>query len=122
MEQRRYIAAPDGYLVVLREGDDVYNCLEDLMRREEMASATISGFGFASLARFGFYDHSKSVFLPGDFREVEITNLTGSLAWKDGDPSVHAHATGGDRSFADLARMADALGVRQAASRYNRGD
>lgn len=30
---------------------------------------------------------------------LELTSLTGTLAWKDGEPAVHLHGTAGDDSF-----------------------
>jgi uncharacterized protein len=95
----RSIATPTGHLMVLRQGDDVLAQLEDLMRAHDFASASIAGFGFVAKARFGFFDFDKGDYDPRDFEELEITGLTGTLAWKDGEPSIHAHAAGGDRDF-----------------------
>ena len=98
-EPRRYISTPSGLLLVLRQGDEVLASLEALMRDESIPSATVSGFGFVATARFGFFDFTKGDYDARDFQELEITALNGTLAWKDGAPSVHAHASGGDRNF-----------------------
>lgn len=98
-DARRYVATPTGHLMVLREGDEVIACLEALTRAENIPSASLSGFGFVEKARFGFFNHAKGAYDPGDFHRLEITNLNGTLAWKDGRPSVHAHASGGDVLF-----------------------
>jgi predicted DNA-binding protein with PD1-like motif len=45
-EPKRYIATPAGFLMVLRQGDDVFGRLEALMREEAISAAVISGFGF----------------------------------------------------------------------------
>jgi uncharacterized protein len=95
-EARRYLATPTGYLMVLREGDDVIACLEAMTQAEEVPSASVAGFGFVEKARFGFFNHDKGGYDPGDFHHLEITNLNGTLAWKEGQPSVHVHASGGD--------------------------
>lgn len=110
-DARRYIATPTGYLMVLREGDDVIACLEAITQAEDIPSASISGFGFVEKARFGFFNHGKGAYDPGDFRRLEITNLNGTLAWKDGRPSVHAHASGGDVLFGVVGGHALALTV-----------
>lgn len=95
----RYVPIPAGFLMVLREGDDVLACLKALIEAEDIPSASISGFGFVAEARFGFFDHDRGDYDPGEFRNLEITGMTGTLAWKDGAPSIHAHASGGDRDF-----------------------
>lgn len=96
----RYVKTPTGYLVVLKRGDDVFKHLEDLARREKVPSATLSGIGFLGEVSFGFYDFSKKEFDPKKtFNDVELSNLTGSIAWKEGAPSLHIHGTVGDRTF-----------------------
>jgi predicted DNA-binding protein with PD1-like motif len=95
----RYIPTSTGYLMLLHQGDDVLKHLEGLMRAEGVPSATVVGFGFVSLARFGFFDFERDAYDPREFADLEITGLNGSLAWKQGEPSIHAHACGGDAEF-----------------------
>jgi predicted DNA-binding protein with PD1-like motif len=98
-EPRRHIATPTGFLMVLRRGDDVFARLEALMREEAIPSAFISGLGFAGHVTFGFFDYEKKEYAPKTMNNLELTNLSGTLAWKDGEPSIHAHGTAGDDSF-----------------------
>ncbi|MBV9655144.1 MAG: DNA-binding protein [Acetobacteraceae bacterium] len=98
-EPRRYIPTPTGFLIVLRRGDDVFAELATLMREQSVPSATIFGFGFAGEVTFGFYDFDRKEYRPKVFHELEVTNLTGTLAWKEGQPAIHAHGTAGDASF-----------------------
>jgi len=85
--------------MVLRQGDDVFARLEALMRAEAIPSASIGGLGFAGCVTFGFFDYEKKEYRPKTMHDLELTNLTGTLAWKDGEPSLHAHGTAGDDSF-----------------------
>jgi len=98
-EHVRHIATPSGFLMVLRQGDDVLARLEELMLAEDIASASIMGFGFVSKARFGFFDFDRGDYEPRDFVDLEITGLAGTLAWMYGIPAIHAHASGAGRSF-----------------------
>jgi predicted DNA-binding protein with PD1-like motif len=98
-EHLSHISTPTGFMMVLCEGDDVIARLETLMRDETIPSASVAGFGFVALARFGFFDYDRQDYEPREFNDLEIVGLTGSLAWMDGRPSVHAHASGGDRDF-----------------------
>jgi uncharacterized protein len=98
-EPARYVKTPTGYIMVLRQGDDVLQSLESLADAERVPSASITGIGFLKDVTFGFYDFAKKAFQPKEFHDVEIAGMTGSLAWKDGKPSVHAHAVVAGRDF-----------------------
>lgn len=97
--ERGYIRTPTGYLVVLRQGDDVIGSLEKLAAQEDIPSASITGIGFMRDITFGFYDFGARNFQPKTFHDVEIAGMTGSIAWKDGKPSVHLHAAAAGRDF-----------------------
>jgi len=98
-DHKRYIPTPNGYLMVLRQGDDVFARLEALMREEKIPAATIAGFGFLRTATFGYFDFETKEYRPKTFNDLELTNLTGTLAWKEGKPAIHAHGVAGDESF-----------------------
>lgn len=83
----------------MRQGDDVLARLRTLMVDEDIPSAMLSGFGFAGQITFGFFDFEAREYKPKSFENLEVTNLTGSLAWKDGKPLPHLHATAGSASF-----------------------
>ncbi|MBE8726375.1 PPC domain-containing DNA-binding protein [Flavobacterium hungaricum] len=95
----RYAKTPQGYLMVLREGDNVLELLEGLTREQKIPSAYFTGIGFAQQAVFGFYDFEKKKFNPKSFYKVEMGSLTGSIAWKDGSPSLHMHGVAADKDF-----------------------
>ncbi|KWR88358.1 PPC domain-containing DNA-binding protein [Cupriavidus sp. IDO] len=95
----KYMKTPTGYLMVLRHGDNVLQTLEQLARDEKIPSASFVGIGFMSEATFGFYDFNRKQFDPKTYRNVEMANMTGSIAWKEGKPSIHAHGTVTDGTF-----------------------
>lgn len=95
-----YVRTPTGYLMVLHQGDDVIGSLEKLAEREDIPGASITGIGFMHDVTFGFYDFAARKFQPKTFHDVEIAGMTGSIAWKDGKPSVHLHAAASGRDFA----------------------
>jgi len=99
MDSRTTLRTPTGYLMVLTEGDDLFAELETLARTENVPAASFTGFGFAGKVTFGFYDFEKRDYDPGEFQDREMTGITGTLAWKDGKPSVHAHGAGGGPYF-----------------------
>lgn len=95
---RKYARSADGYLMVLREGDDVFAQLTRLAVDEQLEGATFTGFGFGH-ATFGYFDATKKEFDRREFRDVELASLTGSIAWKGDEPSIHVHAVAADRTF-----------------------
>ena len=98
-EKCRYIKTAYGYLMVLREGDDVLANIENLAKEKQIPSANFSGIGFASEATFGFFDFNAKKFNPKTFNKVEMGSLTGSIAWKEGKPSIHIHGVATDDKF-----------------------
>lgn len=95
----RYTKTPTGFLMVLRQGDDVIAQIENLAKTENIPSASFTGIGFASDVTFGFYDFGKKKFDPKTFKKVEMGSLTGSVAWNDQGPSVHVHGVATDDKF-----------------------
>ncbi|CCH02298.1 hypothetical protein FAES_4298 [Fibrella aestuarina BUZ 2] len=97
-QPKRFTKVPAGYLMVLQQGDNVFEQLEALARQEAIPSATFTGLGFVTI-QFGFFDFKKKEYKPKTFTDVELTSLTGSLAWQEGKPSIHAHGVVGDEQF-----------------------
>jgi predicted DNA-binding protein with PD1-like motif len=95
----KYVKTPTGFLMVLRNGDNVVEHLERLAVEEKIPTASFMGIGFMREATFGFYDFSRKAFDPKTFRNVEVASLTGTVAWKGDKPSVHAHGLVTDGSF-----------------------
>ncbi len=95
----RYIKTPSGYLMVLRQGDDVLAHIESLAKSENIPSASFTGIGFASEVTFGFYDFEAKKFNPKTFKKVEMGSLTGSVAWNEKGPSIHVHGVATDDKF-----------------------
>ncbi|MBZ4037627.1 DNA-binding protein [Flavobacterium sp. 17A] len=98
-EKCRYTKTPQGYLMVLREGDNVLALIENLAKEQNIPSANFTGIGFAQDATFGFYDFSEKKFHPKTFNKVEMGSITGSIAWSGDKPSIHMHGVATDNKF-----------------------
>ena len=94
----RYIKVPTGYLMVLRQGDDILKEIESLAIAENIPSATFTGMGFVNIT-FGFFDFKTKKYDPKDFKDMELASLTGSIAWQNGKPSMHAHGVVTGKDF-----------------------
>lgn len=95
----RYTKTPTGFLMVLRENDDVLAQIENLAKTENIPSASFTGIGFAKEATFGFYDFQVKKFNPKTYKKVEMGSLTGSIAWNEKGPSIHVHGVATDEKF-----------------------
>ena len=89
------------WVLVLRRGEPVVATVLGWVEREQIASGSLSGLGSIRDAELGYYDLDKREYLrrrwPGD---MEVVNLTGNLARRDGQPVLHAHATLSGPDFA----------------------
>lgn len=97
--RQQYIKTPTGYLMVLRQGENIFTAIGQLANREKIPAANFMGMGFAGTVTFGFYDAKKKAFDPKEFKDVEMGSVTGSIAWSEGKPSLHMHGVATDRAF-----------------------
>jgi predicted DNA-binding protein with PD1-like motif len=95
----RYLKTSSGYLMVLRESDNVIMEIEKLALVEKIPSCNFSGIGFAQKVTFGFYDFKEKKFNPRTLDRMEMGSLTGSIAWDGKNPSVHIHGVATDDKF-----------------------
>ncbi len=86
----RYIKVQNGYLMVLRQGDDVFAQLEAFMKKEAIPSANITGMGFVE-ATFGYFNFKKKTYKKKHCKPGELAAMHGTLAWQNGKPSLHLH-------------------------------
>ncbi|VVE15520.1 hypothetical protein PEP31012_02865 [Pandoraea eparura] len=96
--QRRYIKTPTGYFMVLRMGDNVFEQLTKFAIAENIPAASVAAIGFGH-ATFGSWNAAKKDFDSKTFRNVEMASIVGSVAWKEGKPSIHIHGIAGDSTF-----------------------
>ncbi len=94
----RYIKTSTGYLMVLRQGDDIFKQLEAFAEKEKIPSASFTGFGFVN-ATFGYFNRETKKYEPKEFSNMELSGLNGSIAWQKGKVSLHTHGTVTDKDF-----------------------
>lgn len=81
-----------GYLVVINRDEEMTAQLANYAKQHNLKSAWISGFGGAERVTLGFYDIDTKAYEWKELNEpMEILNLTGNLAWVDGEPFWHVH-------------------------------
>src|SRR5688572_4501759 len=95
---KRYTKVADGYLMVLRQHDNVLEELENFARTEKIPSANFTGMGFVDIT-FGFFDFETKKYDPKEFKSVELVSMHGTIAWKKDSASIHAHGVVADKTF-----------------------
>jgi predicted DNA-binding protein with PD1-like motif len=92
----------DGYNYTLRfeKGEQLVDNLTRLIREQELKGGWVVGLGGLSWAELGFYDLNSQEYkwtkIDGP---LELTNLTGNVAWNGDEPALHLHATVSDTGF-----------------------
>ena len=94
----KYIRVPSGYLMVLRQGDDVLAQIEEMAAKEKIPSANFTGMGFVNV-KFGFFNFETKQYEPKEFKDVELAGMTGSIAWQSDTVSLHTHGIITDKNF-----------------------
>ena len=90
----QYQKTQKSFIVRLERGEKLIECLNGLAEKENLKGAWIQGLGGAKSAELGYYDLSTQQYQWRSFDELmEITSLQGNLAWRDGQPKWHGHAT-----------------------------
>ena len=95
---KRYTKVNAGYLMVLRQNDNLLDQLEQFARDEKIPSANFTGMGFVDIT-FGFFDFKTKRYDPRDFKSVELVSMHGTIAWKKDTASIHAHGVVADKTF-----------------------
>lgn len=96
--KKRYIKVPEGYLMVLLQGDDILKEIQNFANAEKIPSANFTGMGFVDMT-FGFFDFNKKAFDPKEFKDMELASMNGTIAWQKGKVSIHAHGVVTDKNF-----------------------
>ncbi|MBS7526754.1 DNA-binding protein [Fusibacter paucivorans] len=90
----------DKYIIRIDRGEEVVASLMAFCKAEHISLGSISGLGATDRVTIGLFNVAEKQYhketLTGDF---EITNLTGNISTKEGEPYLHLHITLGDASF-----------------------
>lgn len=95
-----YVYDDFNYTLRIEKGEQVMKTLLGFVREKNIKGAWVLGLGGLMWAELGFYDLNTQEYAWQKFDELlELTNLTGNIAWQDDKPVLHAHVTVSDASF-----------------------
>lgn len=82
------------YIVSLDNHVEVLSALAAFCKDLDIRCGQVSGIGAVCEATFRMYDPVTKQYVDKTFTEqMEVTNLTGNISRKDGEPYLHVHAT-----------------------------
>ena len=84
----------NAFILSLDNHVEVAEALQAFCREKGILAGVISGLGAVSEATFRYLDPNTLKYVDKTFQEqMEITNLTGNISQKDGQPYLHLHIT-----------------------------
>ena len=87
----------DKLVIRLNRGDELVESIRDIMQKENIKAASITGLGAVGMLSMGIYNEEKKTYDNLEFNEMlEVTNLTGNISQMDGEIYHHLHITVGD--------------------------
>lgn len=84
----------DKYVVRLERGEELVSSLNELIEKEDIQLASVSGIGAVDRAEISIYSFASKKYSIKDIEEeMELVSLQGNIARKDGEPVLHLHAS-----------------------------
>lgn len=88
------------YVLSLDNHTEICEALAAFCREKGILSGSVYGIGAVSEATFRFLNPATKAYVDRTFKEqMEITNLTGNISRKDGEPYLHLHITAGREDY-----------------------
>ncbi len=93
------ITFENAYMGRAEYNTDLLAELTDVCIEQNVTLGRVEAIGALTKARIGYYDQAERTYKYEVFEyPVEITNLTGNVSLKEGEPMVHAHITVSDEN------------------------
>lgn len=94
MEYRKF---NQGYIVRLDPGEEVVDCLTQLVSQEDIQLGCVSALGAANDVTIGIFNTAEKKYYSRRYQgDFEISALVGNISRKDGAPYLHLHITIGN--------------------------
>src|SRR3990167_306267 len=88
------------YVVVLKEGEELFDALNQFAKQNSIGSAWFEAFGAALEVELGYYRLDEQQYIWRKFSgPLEITNLHGNIVQKGDAWAFHAHGSFADDSY-----------------------
>ena len=88
---------PKTFVLIFHTGDEIASLLQRFAKRQGLEGSSFTAIGALSHAKLGWLNWETKKYDPACVldEQVELLSLIGDIAFKDGEPLVHAHAVVG---------------------------
>lgn len=94
----------DIIILRLKKNDDVILGIINFCQKNDISAGWFSGIGAAQDAEISIYDLENKNYINKKLQgPLEIANLCGNVAKKDGQTMIHCHVTLSDKNFATFS-------------------
>lgn len=98
MTAAREVSAGRCFAGRISGGEDLLAAFQDFCRSRGVSFARLEAIGTVRKARLGYFEQGSKQYQWLELDQpLEITNLTGNVSIRDGQPMVHAHLTLSDQ-------------------------
>ena len=99
-----YVKEGKTYVVKVARGERLVKSVKKLVNDEKIEGGFFVGLGACDEVELAHYSVEDKKYTSKKFRQaLEIANLTGNVAWAEGELVVHAHGTFGDEEMRTVA-------------------
>lgn len=96
----KYLFDEHNYTIRFEKDELIAEGLKEFIKTHNIRGGWIVGLGGLQWAELGFYDMTAQEYAWTKFDEpLELSNVTGNIAWQDDEPVLHLHATVSDTSL-----------------------
>jgi predicted DNA-binding protein with PD1-like motif len=84
---------PKTFVLIFNTGDEIASLLQRFAKRQGLAGSSFKAIGALSQAKLGWLNWETKKYDPACVldEQVELLSLIGDIAFRDGEPQVHAH-------------------------------
>ncbi|MGY3481586.1 MULTISPECIES: PPC domain-containing DNA-binding protein [Staphylococcus] len=91
-------------VLVLEQGEDIFEAVTDLAREKNGKFGTVSGIGACDNVELNFYNLETKTYEKKEIKEpLELISLLGNISHIDEKPFAHLHATFGTNQYETLS-------------------
>lgn len=99
----KVIKIDDGYLIILKKGEEVIETLTDFCIKNKINSGFVSGIGAVEDIKIGYFDERRKEYLYSEIKKsCEVLSMTGDISLKQSTPFLHLHIVLGKEDFSAI--------------------
>ncbi|MEJ5051948.1 PPC domain-containing DNA-binding protein [Chryseobacterium culicis] len=109
----------DTYLISINDKAEIVAAFTDFCQKKAIKSGRITGLGAVNRAELRFFNPQTKKYVDKTYKEqMEVVNLTGNIAQKDGQLYLHIHVSLGNDQYQGISGHLLTADIRGAGEFY----